>query len=80
MAKRDDGQLIVCQMPDHAGGGRRGHSRLSNYDAGEVAEAITLLETGRVDQASTRLRLLLKANGHPVPAPLHFRGVKPWRA
>ena len=40
---------------------------LGHIPAGEIAEAITMIETGRTEQAVLRLRLLLRKHAHPEP-------------
>ena len=42
---------------------------LGTIAAGEIAEAITMIETGRAELAVIRLRSLLAKHGHPTPAP-----------
>jgi hypothetical protein len=41
---------------------------MTKREAGEIAEAITLIETGRATIAILRLRRLLSDTGHPAPA------------
>jgi len=47
---------------------------MNSGEAGQVADAITLLETGRVDMALTRLRTLLASSGYPSPAVIRRPG------
>jgi hypothetical protein len=51
---------------------RRDHKRrtLSLYEVGQIAEAITQIETGQAGHAAQRLRMLLRACGYPEPAPV----------
>ena len=44
-------------------------NKLGTIAAGEIAEAITLIEAGRAASGLLRLRLLLRKHAHPEPAP-----------
>jgi len=65
-------ETFICTMPAHAGPLYK--RSISKREAGELAECITLAETGQITQAVERMRSLLRNAGYPVPAAV--RGVE----
>jgi hypothetical protein len=62
---------MVDDMRRRAADAQRGVNHrnvLGRHPAGEIAEAITMVESGRTLQAVVKLKALLHAHGHPVPA------------
>jgi len=81
MKKTDQGQTFITFAPGPRPGGaqRHGskHHSMGKREAGEVAEAITQIETGQIQNAALRLRLLLRDTGHPEPARIQFEAREP---
>ena len=74
MKKNDQGQTFITYGPPPGGAQRHGSKRqgMGKREAGEVAEAITFLESGNPAACAALLRRLLRDCGHPEPARIQF--------